>query len=102
MSLYKNAKELTVEEELAALARVALPDHTAKRLARLMRIQVRTARHWLHNSFAKHMAPRSAAMLLVEMDRQDREERAETRRRLREIAGDGWVLGIRPGERSAD
>jgi hypothetical protein len=97
MELRKTVEKLTDAREMAALARTVLPRHTAKRLARLMGVEPGTVRFWLHRNFSRSAWREAAARLLVELDRQDAEERAVARRRLHEIAGDAWITGCRNG-----
>jgi hypothetical protein len=75
--------ESTVTE--AALIRVALPRHTAKRLARLMGCSTETAKHWLYYGPAWRRRRELAQALIAEMDREDA-AREEARRRLVEMA----------------
>ena len=92
----QNASELTndavgVSAEMQMLARVVLAGHTTKRLAKLLGCSVRAARCFLDESFSRQAIRDAAVLLLGELDRQDNEERAMARRRLREIAeGAGW------------
>ena len=90
MSLAKSVEDLTL---LAGIARVAFPGNTAKLLARLMGVEVATAKFWLARNFSAARMREAAARLLVELDRQDAEERAEARRLLLEIVGDSFVVG---------
>lgn len=90
MSLRENDKELTIGREVGDLARIVLPRHTAKALARLMGREVATVTFWLRHNFSRYAIRRAAAVLLVELDRQDA-ERAVARRRLEKIAGDQWI-----------
>ena len=90
MSSPKTSEELTTDRELANLARVVFPGGTAKRLARAMRRNLHTVRFWLHHNFSRAAMRKAAAVLLVELDRQD-QERAHAKERLREIAGGEWV-----------
>jgi len=95
MKVDKRIAKLTGYGELAVLVRVVLPSHTAKRLALLMDSEVATARFWLYRNFSRAQCRKAAALLLLELDRQDAEERAAARRRLIEIAGENGLLGTR-------
>ncbi len=102
MKVSERVAVLTIGEELAGLARVVHPRDTAKRLARQMRSEVTTAKYWLTRGVSAQRRREAAARLLVELDRQDAEERADARRRLGEIAGDHWICGTGSQRRSGD
>lgn len=85
MSLSKDYKSMID----AAVIRVALPRCPAKRLSTLMRVPERTAKHWIYNGVARGRVSEVAAVLLAEMEREDRrlhEERTAARHHLLALA----------------
>lgn len=73
----------------AALIRAVLRPHATKRLARLMDVPVRTAKHWLYYGPAAARRRELALILLAEMDREDAEDRARDRAALHSIVSGG-------------
>jgi hypothetical protein len=71
----------------AALIKAVIPQHTAKRLARLMGHSLKTAQHWLYYGPACGKRRELAIALLAEYDREE-EKRASIRRRLLEWAAE--------------
>lgn len=83
MSSHKTGEGVNATAHL----QTALPRATAKRLARLADVPVETARHWVYRNFSTARQREIARLLLAEMQRQDREERAAAQQWLAEIAG---------------
>ena len=71
----------------ADLVRVVYPQHTMKRLARLMGVPLDTARHWLYRHFPAARAQELAIKLLRELDEKEAAE-ARARELLQAMAGD--------------
>jgi hypothetical protein len=68
-----------------ALIREVLPNNWPKRVARLLSVPVRTAKHWVYVRVGATRRAELACELLAVMDEQDR-RRAELRRQLEAMA----------------
>lgn len=71
----------------AAAIRAVLPQHPAKRLARLLGLPLGTAHEWIYRRFSTARRVELARALLEEMNRQE-VERTALRRRLAEWAAE--------------
>jgi len=60
----------------SAVIRAALRPHGPKRLARLMDVPVRTAKHWLYHGPSSRRRREMALALLAEMEREEVERTA--------------------------
>lgn len=81
MSLDKVDKLVTDQ----AIIREVLPNNWPKRVARLLSVPVRTAKHWVYVRVGEARRAELACQLLAVMDEQDR-RRAELRRQLEAMA----------------